>query len=553
MQLLTLNHSRPTLSSSSSSAAFENTPLSFDLELQGAESSEVTIQPLHQENSLHPVQGAPNLMNTNVKLTKKQSSSKPTSGGALTFIDRSVPPVSPQEGHRASTTDTGKGSNAKRRSKHSKLKQYSNGGSHHKTNRVKRSAALREVFPAASNMKTSENHHPTRTYTQNFTLNIQNGKVLLYQDKAFIIDLTLPKKMTLAVTNSVSYARGTISITAGITEAQYFPHIQWFVVYNGTDVHTLTPANTGTLLTATTGQLFVSRNRAFYSSSVQFNTLLNENLAQIFSNINKPESQVQFRTLIGGKNILMINKTSIIILTDAEFRSVSDRQFLLYRNNTLRVQEVTESDVVEIFPQIEQVYLLYGVVGKGTKKYQHTLTDKILGGGELYVNKLSKTAFYSRDSTTNKKISEFLESLMPPYHKLVLSIKFQASTDGRTLEVVISANRDEVMRLKPNQVIDQSVAPQHYIAYHNNTMYVMDGDAFLDILDNIHQIRLYNEETLEFHTTSLVQQIPGGGQLFVCEGVGLYSVDTSLNDRIGDALLGAETHSSCFPNSFSGQ
>lgn len=418
---------------------------------------------------------------------------------------------------------------------------------HHSHHRIKRSVSLHEPSLAAL---TRPPKRRSRVPTQNFTLDIQGKHVLLYYGKEQIIDLTNPRKLALTSTDTVSYNRRTIAVISGIAEGEHYSSIDKLAIYTGSDMATKKSGDRGIVLTAVSAELFVSGNTAFYSRSKHFNALLNKRLAEIVANKNQPNIPVEFRVFSGGRKLLTIKNTSIIVLSGAEFRRVSDRQSLLYINNTLHIQDRAQIGIVEVFPAIERFLTLDNNSGRcEVVTHRNASTRTLLGGGDLYVHKQTKTAFYSQEPITNNKITEFMMGLRPSLRDIVFSIRFETSLNGGPLEVVVAANGNDILRLKPHRVIDQSVATRHHMTYANSTVYVMDGEDILEAIENIKEIRLHSEDQLHLYTNSSSEKIPGGGQLFTCQGLGLYSVDADLNDRIGDALLGAETHPPIPPSS----
>lgn len=411
---------------------------------------------------------------------------------------------------------------------------------HHPHHLSKRSVSLHEPSKPLTSNKPLK---PRKVPTQNFTLDIQGEHVLLFYGKKSIIDLTSPSKLSLTSKDTVLYRRRTISVISGITQAERYSTIDKLAIYSGTGMTTgTTLEDKGIVLRAASAELYVSGNTAFYSRSKHFNDLLSKRLEEIIANRNHARIPVEFRVFSGGKILLTINNTSIIVLTDAEFRRVSNQQTLFYDSNTLLIQERTQVGILEVFPAIENLLTLTALGhGEGITKHNSSLTRIILGGGDLYVHKQTRTAFYSRDVILNNEISEFLMGLRPSLRNVVFSIRFETGVMGGTLEVVIAANGNDILTLKPHRVIDQSVAARHHVTYANSTVYVMDGEEVLDAIENIKEIQLHNDDQLHLYTTEASELIPGGGQLFTCQGLGLYSVDADLNDRIGDALLGAET------------
>lgn len=412
--------------------------------------------------------------------------------------------------------------------------------------RVKRSGSLHEVFSTPLLTAPTRPHH--NTPTQNFTLEVQRGHVLLLYGRDPVVDLTAPTRLILTSANVLTYRRGAVTSTAGIAEAGHFPGIRKLAIYDGSKLRIHERTSKGVLLAARKGVLFLSTDMAFCSFSEQFNLLLDEKLAQVFTNNDyRVEISVESQPLSGGGSVLVVNKTAIIALTGIESRSISNEQFMLYEDDTLVVQEGLEWNEVEVFPQVQQVYLLHGLAEGGPggiTRHCHNMAERIPGGGELYVHPLTRTAFYSRDTATNKKIAGVMDSSRLPPNKTVFSIRFQTSKDGRGLEAVVMGNGGDVLRLKPARVLTQSLAPQHYLVLRENTIHIVDEEleTCIDVMGNVHQIWVYDNDTLTAHTGSSGQQFPGGGQVFLCKGTALYSVDTGLSDRIGAAILAVESH-----------
>ena len=419
------------------------------------------------------------------------------------------------------------------------------GESHHQGKGSETENDLREAFPGPV-VSYKYSTTMSKSTTQNFTLSTRNGTTLLYHDKEKIINLTSPRKVHLSIRDTMTYEGGTVLVTAGITEAVHHPNIDMLTVYEGTEVYTLTPADRGAVYVGVSGELFLSENRGFYCLNQEFGTILNNELTRIASS-NNSTPHVEFKGLADGKSILIINGMSIIILTDAELREVPSNQSLMYRDATLHFQQANS---LEVFPEVEQFFLLNEPASAGggiIQKCTQNLDGLIPGGGELYVHKATRIAFFSRDPFINLKVRSIYSSLSPFSNTTIdFSIKFEAYVNNGAVIVVILADRSEIMRLEPNQVLDQSIAPQHHFTYINNTVQILEGDHILDTIEGIRRITLHTNSKLTSHTFSLPEPVQGGGQLFACEGLGLYSQDATLNDKIGDAILAAEAQSSCY-------
>lgn len=385
-------------------------------------------------------------------------------------------------------------------------------------------------------------------HAENFTLNLRNDQVFLLYEGEVIMDITEHQRILLTSQETVSYRRGVLSVASSLSlPLENFPDIQQLVVYNGTHMQLLPPDSKDVFLITVSGQLLVCQKKAFYSSSVQLNRFLNEKLLQIFSNTSKRRMVVEFKTLLGNQQSLLINGTSVIILNDVEFRSISDQFTLLYLNQTLCIHNVLEDKVMEIFPAVKDFFLL-DVPPERLEKYTDTFFRNIPGNGHLYVHQQTNVAFYCRDTVINDEISDFITHQMQLslYQNIVaLSLQFKASVNSRRpFNVLISANGDEIVQLVSEEVVDRSISPQHYLLYNENAVFIMEGSVLLDSVEGVFRLSVYDEsKLLSFTSHSTEEGLPGGGQLYVSRGAGFYSLDTEFNDRIGEALLSAEKNS----------
>ncbi len=405
---------------------------------------------------------------------------------------------------------------------------------------------LREMFPApAISLRHSARTSRSKITTQNFTLCVQSGQILLYHNDEVIVDLTAPRKVRLAITDIVIYEGGTVSVTLGITEATHYPNIKTLTVYKGTEVYTLTPASRAAIFAEVAGDLFVHGDKAFYCLTQQFNALLDSELTRIASS-KYTRIQVEFRrTSADYGSILTINGMAIIILTDAEVRAVASSQLLVYRDGALYFQQTLEErDALEVFPEVEQLFLLSPPAKFSSsiiQKYAQSSDDVLRGrGGVLYVHKATRTALFSREPSVNSEVERFLSNQFSR-HEVAFSIKFETYVDDRSsVEVVILADGEVVLTLRAEEVVDQSVVPQHHFTYANSTVSISDGTRILHSIEGIRRITLHTSGNLTSHSFSSSQSIQGGGQFFACKGLGFYSEDATLNDQIGGALLVAE-------------
>ncbi len=406
----------------------------------------------------------------------------------------------------------------------------------HHESKYKRSAALKENYPPHRNSDSTLNIMST----QDFTIVVDGGHIFLSSHKGQkLLDLTDLTKITLTISESVLYWKGILSVSSGITIIEQLPDIEELLVYNGTVLQIVTPEYDRDIYLVTHhGQLFVSGKKALHSRNQQFNELLNKELLLISSKAEKVKNTpIELRSLLGGECLLAIGGTPIIIITNTQHRSILDRQFLQYFNNTLHIRDITEEKETAIFSDLDELIILNRLV-KGTEKYKTLKEDIISGGGQLYIHMQTRKALYSKSFAVNRKIDDYFASQLLSFDPIVFSLHFNVYNLNREeSSVAVSADELEVMRLQINHVMDWSVSLQHYIMYNSNTVYIQGGDQSLDIVKNIHKIIMYDGYKFITFDTMAPNEIPGGGQLFACQNIAFYSLDANLNDRIGDALL----------------
>ena len=375
------------------------------------------------------------------------------------------------------------------------------------------------------------------TSTLNFELNFDRGHIYLSHKNKQIIDLSNPVKRTL--TNSLSLSlKGNVLVISNVSghiQKEYYGVNRLFV-FNGTHVSEFSETFC-TPVQASEGQLFINKDRAFYSSSTQFNMLLNDQLARVVS--RPSDTMLMFQTLPGGGLVLLVNGEPVVTLSDAEVRSITTSDLIQYANNTIYVQDVTRRKFGKAYPGVTQFYVLNGI-SPGLEKYNKVVPMRIPGGGRLYVHEPSSSGFYSRNSQINNAITEHINSLSEPPNNLVFSIRYENNREGGNdgmPVVTVMVNGDEIVRLDPSDTEDQSLTLQHSLVYDNGTLFIMNGNTVAGAFIEVDELIVFDGSAIKIYKGSSVLPFPGGGQIFNSGFQGFYSTNTNLNDQIGEALL----------------
>ena len=362
------------------------------------------------------------------------------------------------------------------------------------------------------------------------------GSISLMHEGQQLINLTDSEEITLTDTLSYSYNDKNLVVTdRDGREIANFDDIQELFVFNGT----LVGRSEGPIEStrALNGKLYVGDDQAFLSSSLELNNLIDEQLERIFPDTLR--IMVEFETLADGNELLSIDGTNVLTLNGAEVTEVPEQSFIQYANNTVYVQDTVQGRLANIFPVILQLYVLNGVQ-PGLVGYNEVITNELPGEGSLYVHRPSGTGFYSRHVPINNAITQRINSLSIPDDGLVFSVRFEPQPNGESPFVTVVVDDEPLIQLNPADVDDQSIQPEQMIIYRNQTVMILVGDIVINDYKDVEELVFFDGKDLITFKESSPDVIPGGGQVFVSENQGFYSVDTVLNDRIGEALLAVE-------------
>ena len=416
------------------------------------------------------------------------------------------------------------------------------------TNTLRDKSAIRNKREAILDILRSTNDRKARqgmgmsfpldldSLTLNFELTLVDGRIFLSHDGQRFIDVTNPTKMEITDSMLISFKDSTLIVTDEATAEiiTRYDNIEQLAIFNGTDVFQISEPYGPDK--ASNGQLYVSGKQAFFSNNKQFNELLEEQLKRVVP--DKAQVMLVFQVLPNGDQLLLVDGNPVLQLNGAEVQDIPDRDFLQYANNTIFVQDFTEGMLDRSFPGITQVFVLNGI-RPGLEVYMEVVTNEIPGGGRLYVHEPTGRALYSRDSRINDAITEHINSLSQPPPSIVFSIRFEPG-QNRIPDVVILANGEEVVRLMPGIVEDHSLSPTQHLVYRNDSVLILMGDVILGAVDDIDELIFFDGMRIIRYEGSVPEIIVGGGQIFVNGNKGFYSVNSELNDRIGEALRAAE-------------
>ena len=391
-----------------------------------------------------------------------------------------------------------------------------------------------------SEMDVSLRHVPTKahTTTSNFELSFDNGHINLLHNGKKIIDLSNPERQTFSHSLTLVLEHKSLKIINGTDHIQSeYNGVKSLIIFDGT--HISERRGLSVRVQISNGQLFVGRDKAFYSSSQQLNMLLNDQLARVIP--RQSDSMLMFQTLPGGDMILLINEEPIVTLGGAEVREISISNFIRYVNSTIYVHNVAKQKLDGVYSGVNQFYVLNGV-RPGLKKYNESVSKQVPGGGRLYVHTTSGGAFYSRSSQINNAISEHIRRLSEPPSSLVFAITFENNRDGGNdgiPEVALLVNSDEIFRFDPGDTEDQSLMLKHSLKYTNETLFILEGSDVAGAFIEVKELVVFDGFKIGEYERSAVMQFAGGGQIFKSGSRAFYSVNTNLNDQIGEALLAA--------------
>ena len=383
-------------------------------------------------------------------------------------------------------------------------------------------------------------HKKSLTSSSNFELIIDNGHINLFHRGKKVIDLSNPKSQVFhsSVTFKLEHDSLKIINRSGHTQRSY-DGVKILIAFDGRHISEHRRAKVEVIISK--GQLFVSKDKAFYSSSEQLNMLLNDQLARVIPHL--PDTMLMFQTLPGGDLMLVINGEAVINLSGAEVKEIPISSFIRYLNGTVYVHNIMVEQRVKVYSGVDQFYVLDGIC-PGLEKHNKILSGlQIFGGGRLYVHTNTGTAFYSRNRQINTAIDEHItRRLSEPPRNLVFTVKFDNSSDDQNdenLEIVLLMNGDEIFHFNPKDTEDQSLTLRHFLKYTNETLFILEDNydvagGFIDVKE----LLVFNGITTSMYKGSAQGVVfAGGGQVFNSGARAFYSLNTHLNDQIGEAIL----------------
>ena len=351
-----------------------------------------------------------------------------------------------------------------------------------------------------------------------------------------IIDLSNLKKQTFSHSQTLVLEHKSLKIINGTDHIQReYKGVKSLIIFDGT--HISERRGLSVRVQVSNGQLFVGGDKAFYSSSQQLNVLLNDQLARVIP--RQSDSMLMFQTLPGGDLILLIDEEPVVTLGGAEIRAIPISNFIQYVNSTIYVHDVAKQNLDKVYSGVNQFYVLNGV-RPGLKKYNESVSKQVPGGGRLHVHTTSGGAFYSRNSQINNAISEHIRSLSEPPSSLVFAIRFEINRESQsdgTPEVVLLVNSDDIFRFDPRDTDDQSLTLKHSLKYTNETLFILEDSNVAGAFIEVKELVVFDGFKIREYERSAVMQFAGGGQIFNSGNRAFYSVNTNLNDQIGEALL----------------
>lgn len=405
----------------------------------------------------------------------------------------------------------------------------------------------RSVPPRETRQSETDSSHRDRspykkglTSSSNFELTIDSGHIYLFHRGKKVIDLSNPKKQVFHNSVTFKLERNSLKIinSSGHTQRSY-DGVKNLITFDGRHISEHGGAMVQVFVSK--GQLFVSKDKAFYSSSEQLNMLLNDQLARVIPHL--PDTILMFQTLPSGDLMLVVDGEPVINLSGAEVKEIPISCFVRYLNGTIYVHHVSEQRVKKVYSGVDQFYVLNGI-GPGLEKHKKIVSGlQISGGGRLYVHTNSGAAFYSRNRQINTAIDEHItHRLSEPPRNLVFTIQFENSSDNQNdenLEIVLSMNGDEIFHFNPRDTEDQSLTLRHSLKYINETLFILEDNydvagGFIDVKE----LLVFDGITTSVYKGSAQGMVfAGGGQVFNSGARAFYSLNTNLNDQIGEAIL----------------
>ena len=260
------------------------------------------------------------------------------------------------------------------------------------------------------------------------------------------------------------------------------------------------------------GQLFVSQDKAFYSSSQQLNMLLNDQLARVIP--RHSGTMLMFQVLPGGDLMLLIDREPVVTLSGAEVMEIPISGFIQYRNGTIYVHSVIKQKVDMVYSGVDQFYVLNGI-RPGLERHSKNVSNlQISGGGRLYVHVNSDTAFYSRNGQINIAIDEHTSRLSQPPQNLVFTIRFKNNSDSQNNGIVLLVNGEEIFHIDPRDTDDQSLTLRHSLKYTNEMLFILEGNDVACGFIDIKELLIFDGFTIRKYKGSAGVLFAGGGQVF---------------------------------------
>ena len=383
----------------------------------------------------------------------------------------------------------------------------------------------------------------SHTSSSNFELTIDNGHINLFHQGKELIDLSNSEKQVVyhSVTLKLEDSSLKIVNSSGYTQREY-DGVTNLITFDGR--HMSEHKRAMVRVQVPKGQLYVSQDKAFYSSSEQLNMLLNDQLARVIP--RQSDTMLMFQALPGGDLMLLINGEPVVTLSGAAVMEVPVSNYIQYTNGTIYVRNAIKDVDLEdrVYSKVNQFCVLNGY-HPGLDKYNKSLPQQhISGGGRLYVHTKSSEAFYSRNRQINTAIDEHISRIAESPKDLVFAIRFENTLSNQSdtnPEIVLLVNGDEIFHFDPSDTEDQSLTLRHSLKYTNKTLFILKGShgvagAFIDVKE----LLVFDGFKISAYQGSATAPFAGGGQIFNSGSKALYSQNVELNDQIGEALIAVE-------------
>ena len=400
--------------------------------------------------------------------------------------------------------------------------------------------------PSTGEPRETRKSKKSHTSSSNFELTIDNGHINLFHRGKELIDLSNSEKQVVyhSVTLKLEDSSLKIINSSGHTQREY-DGVTDLITFDGK--HMSEHKRAAVRVQAAKGQLFVSRDKAFYSSSEQLNMLLDDQLARVIP--RQSDAMLMFQALPGGDLMLLINGEPVVTLNGAA-RAVMEvpvSNYIQYTNGTIYVRNAIKDGDLEdrVYLKVNQFWVLNGY-RPGLVKYNESLPKQhISGGGRLYIHSNSGEAFYSRNRQINTAINEHISRIAESPRDLVFAIRFDNTLSNQSdvnPEIVLLVNGDEIFHFDPSDTEDQSLTLRHSLKYAHKTLFILEGNrgvagAFIDVKE----LLVFDGFKISVYQGSATAPFAGGGQVFNSGSRALYSQNAELNDQIGEALIAVES------------